>query len=91
MADEHRLDAIRSEVLQQARERRVARVDQKPEPVVLDEVASARLPSGGPGATAAENSETHGNDFTQLMLQAAMLRISHGQALAASAGHGVAL
>jgi SAM-dependent methyltransferase len=59
VADEHRVDPVRGRSFEQPRHGRVPGVDEQPEAVVLDQVATARLTRVGPGAAAAENREPH--------------------------------
>lgn len=58
--EERRVDALHLCPPQQLRQRGVAEVHDELEAVVLDQVAGARLPGGGPGAAAAEHRDPHG-------------------------------
>jgi hypothetical protein len=60
VADEHGVEVAGSHPFQQPRHRRVARIDQQPEAVVLGQVAAARLAGLRPGAARAKNSQPPG-------------------------------
>src|SRR6266487_1927687 len=59
VGDEDRVDPVSGGPFQQAGHRRISRVDEQPEPVVVDEVATARLSRRRPCPTAAENRQPH--------------------------------
>jgi len=59
VADEHGVELTGSHSFQQPRHDRVARIDQQPETVVLDQVTAARPAGLRPGAARAKNSQPH--------------------------------
>src|SRR5512142_2881472 len=59
MADEHGVDLFRGDPRQEPWDGRVAEVEKKPEPVVLDEETAARLAGRRPCTAPAENREPH--------------------------------
>jgi hypothetical protein len=59
MTDEHCVYLVRGYPLQQPWHRCEAKVNEQTEPVLLDQVAAARLARGGPRAAPAKHREPH--------------------------------
>jgi hypothetical protein len=64
VADEHGVDVLGGRSALQPLHGSVAGVEQQPEPVVLHEVAAARLVGRRPGAAATEHRDAHPDDRT---------------------------
>src|SRR5207247_8833181 len=64
VTNEHRVDLTGGDPFQQPRHDRLANVNQQPEPVMLTEVAAARLARLRPAAATAEHCQPHPKDST---------------------------
>ncbi len=60
VADEHGIDLLGQEEPEQPGQHRVARIDQQPESVVLEQIAAAGFVRRGPRAAAADDAQFHG-------------------------------
>ena len=59
VADEHRVDPVRGDHLQQPRHCRIAKVDDQPETIMLDQEAAACLACLRPSPAPAQNGQPH--------------------------------